>query len=120
MQKVLTVSEITKQVKQVVEENFTGVKIIGEISNFKAHVSGHWYFTLKDGNSSINCTMWKGVNNYVFFVSTCRHAGRCNFQWDITFFTMVARSSEQNQNMVIPHIFLMVLERGSGDPCEES
>lgn len=67
MQKVLTVSEITKQVKQVVEENFTGVKIIGEISNFKAHVSGHWYFTLKDGDSAINCTMWRGVNNYVFF-----------------------------------------------------
>lgn len=67
MQKVLTVSEITKQVKQVVEENFTGVKIIGEISNFKAHVSGHWYFTLKDGNSAINCTMWRGVNDYVFF-----------------------------------------------------
>ncbi|MEE9431592.1 MAG: exodeoxyribonuclease VII large subunit [Melioribacteraceae bacterium] len=67
MQKVLTVSEITKQVKQVVEENFTRVKIIGEISNFKAHVSGHWYFTLKDGDSAINCTMWKGVNNYVFF-----------------------------------------------------
>jgi len=67
VQKVLTVSEITKQVKQVVEENFTGVKIIGEISNFKAHVSGHWYFTLKDGNSAINCTMWRGVNDYVFF-----------------------------------------------------
>ncbi|MCP5061179.1 MAG: exodeoxyribonuclease VII large subunit [Ignavibacteriae bacterium] len=67
MQKVLTVSEITKQIKQVVEENFTGVKIIGEISNFKAHVSGHWYFTLKDGEAAINCTMWRGVNNYVFF-----------------------------------------------------
>ncbi len=67
MQEILTVSEITKQIKQVVEENFTGLKIIGEISNFKAHVSGHWYFTLKDGDAAINCTMWRGVNNYVFF-----------------------------------------------------
>ncbi|MCB0749972.1 MAG: exodeoxyribonuclease VII large subunit, partial [Ignavibacteriae bacterium] len=40
---------------------------IGEISNFKAHVSGHWYFTLKDKNAQISCTMWRGVNNYVFF-----------------------------------------------------
>lgn len=67
MQKVLTVGEITKQIKQVIEESFTQVKIIGEISNFKAHVSGHWYFTLKDGDAAINCTMWRGVNNYVFF-----------------------------------------------------
>ncbi len=67
MQEILTVSEITKQIKHVVEENFSSVKIIGEISNFKAHVSGHWYFTLKDGDAAINCTMWRGVNNYVFF-----------------------------------------------------
>ncbi len=67
MQEILTVSEITKQIKHVVEENFSSVKIIGEISNFKAHISGHWYFTLKDGDAAINCTMWRGVNNYVFF-----------------------------------------------------
>jgi len=67
VQKVLTVGEITKQIKQVIEESFTQIKIIGEISNFKAHVSGHWYFTLKDGDAAINCTMWRGVNNYVFF-----------------------------------------------------
>jgi exodeoxyribonuclease VII large subunit len=41
--------------------------VIGEISNFKAHVSGHWYFNLKDANAVISCTMWKGLNNYVFF-----------------------------------------------------
>lgn len=64
---VLTVSEITGSIKRVIEENFESVSIIGEISNFKAHFSGHWYFTLKDANASINCTMWKGLNNYVFF-----------------------------------------------------
>ena len=41
--------------------------MIGEISNFKAHISGHWYFVLKDSGAVINCTMWKGINNYVFF-----------------------------------------------------
>ena len=64
---ILTVSEITGSIKRLIEENFEAVTIIGEISNFKAHFSGHWYFTLKDANASINCTMWKGLNSYVFF-----------------------------------------------------
>ncbi len=64
---VLSVSEITGLIKQTLEESFSEVSIIGEISNFKAHVSGHWYFTLKDSNAQISCTMWRGVNNYVFF-----------------------------------------------------
>ena len=63
----LTVSELTKQIKQTLEENFSEISVIGEISNFKAHVSGHWYFNLKDSNAVISCTMWKGLNNYVFF-----------------------------------------------------
>ena len=67
MEFAISVSEITSHIKRTLEEDFSQVKIIGEISNFKAHISGHWYFTLKDSNASINCTMWKGVNNYVFF-----------------------------------------------------
>lgn len=64
---MLTVSELTKQIKQILETEFENISIIGEISGFKAHVSGHWYFNLKDANAVISCTMWKGVNNYVFF-----------------------------------------------------
>lgn len=67
MEFAITVSEITSQIKQTLEEDFSKVRLIGEISNFKAHISGHWYFTLKDKNASINCTMWRGINNYVFF-----------------------------------------------------
>ncbi len=63
----LTVSEITNLIKLTLEEGFSEISIVGEISNFKAHVSGHWYFTLKDSNAQINCTMWRGINNYVFF-----------------------------------------------------
>lgn len=63
----LTVSELTKQIKITLEESFSEVIVIGEISNFKAHVSGHWYFNLKDSNSVISCAMWKGLNSYVFF-----------------------------------------------------
>ncbi len=65
--KLLTVSEITKQIKLSLEEEFSQVSVIGEISNFKAHNSGHWYFNLKDSDSLICCTMWRGYNSYVFF-----------------------------------------------------
>ncbi len=64
---IYTVSELTSEIKFTLEEHFASLNVIGEISNFKAHVSGHWYFTLKDGNAAISCTMWRGVNNYVFF-----------------------------------------------------
>jgi exodeoxyribonuclease VII large subunit len=67
MAAILTVSELTKEIKQTLEEKFKRVSVEGEISNFKAHISGHWYFSLKDANASISCTMWKGFNNYVFF-----------------------------------------------------
>ncbi len=62
-----SVSEITSEIKLLLEDSFQQISIIGEISNFKAHVSGHWYFTLKDSNAQISCTMWKGLNSYVFF-----------------------------------------------------
>lgn len=67
MEFIQTVSEITSQIKETLESEFEDIKVVGEISNFKAHYSGHWYFTLKDSNAQISCTMWKGINNYVFF-----------------------------------------------------
>jgi len=63
----LTVSEITKNIKVLLEENFSQVSVVGEISNFKPHISGHWYFNLKDSDAVISCTMWKGLNSYVYF-----------------------------------------------------
>jgi len=64
---ILTVSELTKEIRKTLEETFEQVSVIGEISNFKSHISGHWYFSLKDADAVINCTMWKGFNQYVFF-----------------------------------------------------
>jgi exodeoxyribonuclease VII large subunit len=67
IEQIYSVSEITNSIKFILESTFEKVSIEGEISNFKAHSSGHWYFSLKDDNAVISCTMWKGVNNYVFF-----------------------------------------------------
>ena len=43
------------------------ISIKGEITNFKAHYTGHYYFTLKDEASTIKCVMFKGYAQYVKF-----------------------------------------------------
>jgi len=57
--RVYTVTEITREIKSLLEENLPAVWVQGEISNYLLHSSGHRYFTLKDENSQIKCTLWK-------------------------------------------------------------
>ena len=61
--KVFTVSNINKYIKMVFDKDpfLSYVAIKGEITNFKAHSSGHLYFTLKDEMSTIKCVMFKGA-----------------------------------------------------------
>lgn len=56
---VYTVSELTREIKQVLESGFPRLWVEGEISNLKRQSSGHLYFTLKDENSQISCAMWR-------------------------------------------------------------
>ena len=56
---ILTVSEITGTIKYVLEKSFDVISVTGEISNFKHHSSGHRYFSLKDNDAQISCTMWR-------------------------------------------------------------
>ena len=55
----LTVSELTQMLKQTLESSFFGLTVEGEVSNFTASSSGHWYFNLKDKDSMISATMWR-------------------------------------------------------------
>ena len=48
---VLSVSEVTAQIKEQIESQFQSIWIQGEISNFKHHSSGHMYFTVKDDSA---------------------------------------------------------------------
>lgn len=64
---VLTVSEITGQVKDILESTFDHVLVAGEISNAKVYPSGHWYFSLKDQNATLPCVCFKGANQYIKF-----------------------------------------------------
>ena len=67
-QKILTVTEITRKVKQLLEGGFTGVAVQGELSNFKRHTSGHLYFTLKDEGAQISGVMWRSRSAGLTFV----------------------------------------------------
>src|SRR6266581_2876286 len=57
--KVLTVAELTRQIRGALETKFAAVWVQGEISNYKLHPSGHQYFTLKDQRAQIACVIWR-------------------------------------------------------------
>ncbi|MFZ1321347.1 MAG: exodeoxyribonuclease VII large subunit [Ignavibacteria bacterium] len=59
MNSPLTVSELSRDLKNTIERNFDYVFVLGEISNFKRHFSGHLYFLLKDSKAQINAVIWK-------------------------------------------------------------
>ncbi len=59
---VITVEQLNIQIKQKLEGEFGIIWLKGEISNFKAHTSGHFYFSLKDSKSQITAVMFRGHN----------------------------------------------------------
>jgi exodeoxyribonuclease VII large subunit len=65
--KVLTVSELNRLAKNVLEQSFPLFWVSGEVSNFTRAASGHWYFSLKDAGAQVRCVMFKGRNSYVDF-----------------------------------------------------
>jgi exodeoxyribonuclease VII large subunit len=65
--KPITVSELTQRIKDQLEIEFPWVAVIGEISNFKPHSSGHFYFSLKDEGASISAVMFRGSNSALKF-----------------------------------------------------
>lgn len=57
--KVFTVTELTRQIKSLIETHFSHVWIEGEISGFKLHHSGHMYFSLKDANAVVKAAFFQ-------------------------------------------------------------
>lgn len=62
-QRVLTVSELTGAIKELLEASFPSVWVAGEISNFSRPQSGHCYFTLKDDEAQIRAVLWRATAN---------------------------------------------------------
>ncbi|HTL70116.1 MAG TPA: exodeoxyribonuclease VII large subunit [Candidatus Eisenbacteria bacterium] len=56
---VFSVSEITRNIRFLLEQSFSGVWVEGEIGDFKRHSSGHHYFSLKDEGAQISCVMFR-------------------------------------------------------------
>jgi exodeoxyribonuclease VII large subunit len=66
--RALSVSELTTQLKTVVERTFVDVYVEGEISNFRRHTSGHWYFSLKDQAAALRCASFRMQNRMIRFI----------------------------------------------------
>ena len=57
---VLSVSDITREIKTLIEQGFSTVSVEGEVSNFRPSARGHWYFVLKDDQATLSCVMFAG------------------------------------------------------------
>lgn len=69
MDKVYSVSQLNRYIKMLFDKDafLNQVSIRGEITNFKAHYTGHFYFTLKDDTATIKCVMFKSYASLVNF-----------------------------------------------------
>lgn len=67
--RIFNVSEVNKYIKMLMDSDplLTNISIRGEITNFKAHYTGHLYFTLKDESATIKCVMFKGNAQFLRF-----------------------------------------------------
>ncbi|HET9532813.1 MAG TPA: exodeoxyribonuclease VII large subunit [Blastocatellia bacterium] len=78
--RALSVSELTALVKILIEGQFIDVWVEGEVSNFRRHSSGHWYFTLKDEGAMLRAASFRMQNRLIRFIPedgiTVRARGR--------------------------------------------
>lgn len=66
--RAVSVSELTARLRTIVEREFFDVYVEGELSNFRRHSSGHWYFSLKDDAASLRCASFRMQNRMIRFV----------------------------------------------------
>jgi exodeoxyribonuclease VII large subunit len=64
---VYSVSRLNKEVRLLLESGLPVLWLEGELSNFAAPASGHWYFSLKDNTAQVRCAMWRQRNSTVRF-----------------------------------------------------
>jgi exodeoxyribonuclease VII large subunit len=64
---VLSVSELNRMARRVLESELPLLWVEGEVSNFTRAASGHWYFSLKDAQAQVRCVMFRGRNQFADF-----------------------------------------------------
>ena len=62
---VLSVSDLNRCAKDLLERSFPLLWVSGEVSNLRRYDSGHWYFSLKDAGSQVRCVMFRDKNQYL-------------------------------------------------------
>ena len=67
-EEIFTVSRLNRDVRFILEGSFPMLWVEGEISNFAAPSSGHWYFSLKDATAQVRCAMFKPYNRKLGFM----------------------------------------------------
>ena len=63
--RILSVSDLNRMAREVLEQSFPLFWIGGEISNLTRAASGHWYFSLKDNSAQVRCVMFRSRNSYL-------------------------------------------------------
>jgi exodeoxyribonuclease VII large subunit len=53
-----SVTAITAQIREILQESFRSVRVVGEISGYRPAASGHVYFTIKDSGAALQCVLW--------------------------------------------------------------
>jgi len=61
----LTVGQLNREARRLLESHFDFLWVEGEVSNFAAPSSGHWYFTLKDSTAQVRCAMFRNRNQHL-------------------------------------------------------
>jgi exodeoxyribonuclease VII large subunit len=64
---VLTVSELNRMARRILESQLPLLWVEGEVSNFIRAASGHWYFSLKDAGAQVRCVIFRGRNQFAGF-----------------------------------------------------
>ena len=68
-QEVFTVTRLNREARFILEGQLGILWVEGEISNFSAPHSGHWYFSLKDAGAQVRCAMFRGQNTKLGFIA---------------------------------------------------
>ena len=110
----LTVSQLNRRARQLLETHLPLIWVEGEISNFSCPGSGHWYLTLKDEQAQVRCAMFRNRNNQVRFspgngnhvLIRCRvslYEGRGDFQLIIEHMEEAGYGALQRQFDALKH-----------------
>ena len=67
LREILTVSQLNREARALLERGLGSVWLEGEISNLSRPASGHWYFSLKDAAAQVRCAMFRTRSQLVRF-----------------------------------------------------